>query len=237
MTVQPVRLHHEGSELNGELFLPDSVGPHAAVIIGHSGLGLLAHERKVAVELTELAYAALAIDMFGGAPNGSPERAGACFASLIGNPELLLSRMTAWFDCLLSRPEINASRIAAIGYCFGGMCVLELARSGAELRAVVSFHGLLSTKAPAQAGTITGSVAAYCAGDDPFCPAGQIDAFRSEMMAAGVDCDITVFDNVAHGFTDPSVDALNRPGIGYDAAADKASWEGMVALLAATLNR
>lgn len=233
--MQPVRLSHGGSSLNGELFLPQGSGKRPGVLIAHSGLGLLAHERKVAAGLAELGYAALAIDMFGAELNGSPAQAGAYFADLVGKPELLRSRMSAWLECLAGRPDIDGARIAAIGYCFGGMCVLELVRSGAELRAAVSFHGLLSTKSPARVGAIQCEIVAYCGGNDPYSPTEQINTFRAEMAAAKAPFQITVFDNVSHGFTDPAVDALERPGIAYDAAADKASWDGTVALLEATL--
>lgn len=233
--MQPVCLQHEASRLMGELCMPQGSGKYPGVLVAHSGLGLLAHERKIASDLAALGYAALAIDMFGTELDGSPEQAGAYFAELVGKPELLRSRMRAWYGYFANRPEIDASRIAAIGYCFGGMCVLELAREGTELKAAVSFHGLLSTKSPAQAGIIRGMILAYCGGNDPYSPREQIEAFRMEMAAANAKCQVTVFDDVLHGFSDPAVDALDRPGIGYNAAADKASWKGTVALLDSVL--
>ncbi|MET0271073.1 MAG: dienelactone hydrolase family protein, partial [Sphingomonas sp.] len=130
---------------------------------------------------------------------------------------------------------VDPSRTAAIGYCFGGMCVLELARSGVDLRAAVSFHGLLRTDRPAAPGAITGQVAAWCGARDPYVPAADVEAFRAEMAEAGAAAQVTVFNAAAHGFTDPDATAMGRAGVAYDAIADRVSWAGTVALLDAVL--
>lgn len=235
--MQPVALTHDGATLTGEIFAPGASGKQPGVLVFHSGLGLGAHERQVAADLAARGYAALAVDMFGGTLDGSPEVAGAYFAQLIANPALVRSRVGVWFDCMTALPGIDAGRIAAIGYCFGGMCVLELARSGADVKAAISFHGLLTTVVPATPGSIRGQVAAWCGGKDPYAPSEQIDAFRAEMAAAQASCQITVFSDVQHSFTDPAADGLNRPGIAYDALADRVSWAGTVALLESVLGR
>ncbi len=232
--MRPVTLDHAGTRLTGELHCADDMRDRPGILVMHSGLGLR-RERAIAGDLAKLGYAALATDMFGCAPNADIETAGACFAELLGQPELLRARIVAWFDTFAALPEVDTDRIAAIGYCFGGLCVLELARSGADVRAVSSFHGLLTTHAPAAAGAIKGEVAAWCGGRDPYAPREQIEAFRAEMAAAGASCQITVFEQAQHSFTDPHADALGRPGIAYDALADRVSWAGTLALLEAVV--
>ena len=147
------------------------------------------------------------------------------------------SRIVAWFDALVQRSEVDAARVASIGYCFGGTCAMELARSGANVKASVSLHGILSTHAPAKPGAITGDVVAWCGEDDPHSPPDQVEAFRAEMRDAGARCQITVFGQVVHAFADPEAGAMGRDGIAYDARADAVSWAGTVALLGEVLHR
>lgn len=230
-----LHIEHEGQSLAGELGLPDGDGPFPAVMIMHSGLGIGDNEHAAAARLKALGYATLLADMYGEAFQGGVAEAGACYEDFLHNPAKIRSRSKVWFEALAADDAIDASRIAAIGYCFGGTCVLELARSGADVKACVSLHGILSTHAPAQAGTIKAEVSAWCGEDDPFSPPAQLEDFRAEMRAAGVRCQVTVFGQVAHGFTDPAADALGREGISYDAVADAVSWAGTVALLGKAL--
>jgi dienelactone hydrolase len=173
--------------------------------------------------------------MFGAELDGDPAKAGAYFAALQAQPDVLRDRLQAWHDAFISLPQVDAERTAAIGYCFGGFCVLELARGGADMKAVVSFHGLLTTQRPAQPGMIRGQVAAWSGGQDPFVPLEHVEAFRAEMAAAHVSTQITVFSRAAHGFTDQDAGALGRPGVAYDPLADKVSWAGALALLESAL--
>lgn len=230
-----VTLDHEGTRLVGELYGDFEREP--GVLVMHSGLGLKRHEREAAARLASLGYAALAIDMFGCGKEPSVETAGSCFTALLARPEVLRSRAVAWFETFAALPEVDPDRIGAIGYCFGGLCVLELARSGVDVRAVSSFHGLLTTHAPAAAGAINGDVAAWCGGRDPYAPREHIDVFREEMAAAGVRSLITTFEHAQHSFTNTEAIALNRPGIAYDAIADRVSWAGTLALLEAALKQ
>ncbi|WP_182912016.1 dienelactone hydrolase family protein [Sphingomonas cavernae] len=233
--MQPVTLAHEGAVLNGELFLPKGTGVHPGVLVMHNALGLGAQVREVAADLAERGFAALATDMFGAEFGGDPARAGAYFAALQAQPDVLRSRVVAWHDRLAGLPDVDIDRTAAIGYCFGGFCVLELARSGAAVKAAVSFHGLLTTSLPATPGVIRGEVAAWCGGQDPFVPSGHIEGFRAEMATAGASSQITVFASAAHSFTDRDAASLGRPGVAYDALADRVSWAGTLALLDSVL--
>jgi dienelactone hydrolase len=232
--MQIVTLEHEGAVLKGELF-GGGAGPRPGVLVMHNALGLGAQVREVAARLAELGYVALATDMFGAELDGDPAKAGAYFAALQAQPELLRARLAAWHDTLTGLPQVDAARTAAIGYCFGGFCVLELARSGAAVKAAVSFHGLLTTQLPATPGGITARIAAWCGGQDPFVPTEHVETFRAEMAAAQASSQITVFSHAAHGFTDPDAGKMGRPGVAYDLLADKISWAGALALLEAEL--
>ena len=227
-------LEHEGAVLKGELFGGEA-GPRPGILVMHNALGLGTQVREVAAKLADLGYVALATDMFGAELSSDPAKAGAYFAALQANPDLLRARLTAWHDTLAGLPQVDAARTAAIGYCFGGFCVLELARTGAAVKAVVSFHGLLGTQRPAAPGTIKGEVAAWCGGKDPFVPLDQVETFRAEMAAAEASSQITVFSHAAHGFTDPDAGKMGRPGVAYDLLADQVSWAGTMALLESVL--
>lgn len=229
---QPFALHHFGTDLIGQIAVPDGPGPHPAVLVMYSAYGLGDHVKASAARLAARGYLALCTDMYGGGayyPN--PSDAGEDFAAIMAQPDLLRARVAAWFAALAADPRADASRIAAIGYCFGGKCVLELARSGADVKAVVSFHGVLTTHAPALPGAIRGEVAAWCGARDPFAPLADIDALRGELEAAGASYQIHTLGDVAHSFTDPGAAKANRPGIEYHPRADRLSWTGTLALL------
>lgn len=229
--LQPIICEHEGVRLKGYVAVPGGDAPFPAVLVMHSALGLRHMVRDIARRLAGFGYLAIATDMYGEASDiSAPEKAGEHYAALLQTPELLRARTALWFDTVAARADVDASRIAAIGYCFGGKCVMELARSGRDLKAAVSYHGLLTTHAAAQPGQIKGEVAAWCGALDPFGPHEETEAFRLEMIAAGANWQITEFGKVAHGFTDPKAEG-GMPGIEYNAIADKTSWAGTVVLL------
>ncbi len=234
--LQDFALHHEGADLIGKLALPQGPGPHPAVLIVHNahGIGPSMHER--AEILAREGYVALAADMYGGGIYyGVPEDAGEPFSNLVSTPGRLRARVNAWYEALKAHPAVDASRVAAIGYCFGGMCVLELARSGADARAIVSYHGILKTAQPAQPGAVKAKVAVYTGGKDPYAPLADVDALRKELIAAGADYQITIFGEAYHSFTDPKAGEMGREGIAYDELADKLSWSGTMTLLNAVV--
>lgn len=200
------------------------------------GLGRQARDRASA--LAKLGYVALATDMYGdGTFFRDPREVGALFAPLQDTPGKLRSRVVAWYDALKAQPGVDKGRIAAIGFCFGGQCVLELARSGADVKAVVSYHGLLQTAMPAKPGTVKARVAVYTGEKDPYVPREYVDAFRSEMLAADAHWQLTVFGDAYHSFTDPEADPnAGVAGIRYDPLADRLSWEGTLTMLEAVLS-
>ncbi len=233
----PVELEHAGTLLTGKAAIPAGEGPFPAVLVMHNALGIGERIHEVLRRLAALGYVAVASDMYGGgAPAGDPAiTSGVSFQAVMQDPALLRSRVAAWFGRVAAMPQVKADRVAAIGYCFGGTCVLELARSGAPARAVVSFHGILTSAAPMEAGAFAGEVHAWCGAHDPFAPLDHIEGLRLELASAGARHTITTFGDAAHGFSDPGSDALGMEGIAYNALADRMSWAGTVELLGAVL--
>ncbi|MFD4406352.1 dienelactone hydrolase family protein [Nocardia sp. NPDC058499] len=235
--ITAVTLHHDGADLIGALAVPDGPGPHPGVLVVHTAHGLTEMMRERAQRLADLGYTALAVDMYGGGQSyPAPDAAGGPFAGLLGAPGRVRARTVAWHEALKGLPVVDPGRTAAIGYCFGGKCVLELARSGAGARAVVSYHGLLTTEEPARPGTVRAHISVYAGGQDPYAPRADIDALERELAAAGADYTLTTFSQAAHGFTDPSSGDIGRPGIAYEPLAAAQSWAGTIALLGSLLN-
>ena len=234
--VQSMTLQHDGVELVGQVALPATTGPHPAVMVMANAHGLGEQVRVRAQRLADLDYVAVATDMYGGGVHHTdPEASGRSMMEAFSEPERLRARTVAWYEAVKNRPDVDPARIAAIGFCFGGMCVLELARSGADVKAAISFHGLLSTSRPAGPDTVNADIAIYAGGKDPYAPPEQVEAVRDELTAAGARLQITVFANAYHGFTDPEADAMGREGIAYDPTADRVSWAGTLALLESTI--
>lgn len=231
-----VSLQQEGALLEGQIMVPTGSGPLPAVLVMPTAVGLSEFELERAARLTEAGYVALVADMYGGGKHhANPKAAGDGFTSLLAAPATLRERVRAWYDLLKSRPEVDAARVAAIGYCFGGKCVLELARSGADVKAVISFHGLLGTTRPAEPGAIKGELAIYTGAHDPYAPRADVDALRQELTAASARWQITEFGSAAHAFTEPKASSYGRAGIAYEPLAARVSWGGTLALLAATI--
>jgi dienelactone hydrolase len=229
-------LQHDGAELVGQAALPHAQGRRPAVLVMHNAHGLGPHVCERASRLADLGYVAVATDMYGGGVHHTdPNDSGRSMMRSFSEPDLLRARAVAWFEAVKNRSDVDPQRVAAIGFCFGGMCALELARSGADVKAAVSFHGLLSTPTPAAPGAVTGDVAIYAGAKDPFAPPEQVAAVREEMTTAGARLQITVFENACHGFTDPDSGAMRRDGIAYDATADRVSWASTLALLDITI--
>jgi dienelactone hydrolase len=219
--------------MTGFLAVPDGPGPHPGVLVMHSALGLGDLVRRRAGDLAALGYVALAPDMYGVGRELSREESGPHFLALQNDPAELRVRVRAAFDALAVRDDVDAARIGAIGYCFGGQCALELARTGAQVQAVVSFHGLLRTSSPAQPGAVRAEVLSISGALDPYIPAADVADFQQEMTAAGVRWQTTVYSEGRHAFTDPATGDI--PGTGYDPVLDRLSWAQAVAFLDATV--
>jgi dienelactone hydrolase len=196
----------------------------AGVLVFHGGGGLGDHERERVDRFASLGYVAFAPDLFG-EKFADRARGMAVIGELVAEPAKLRARTTAAFERLAR--EVDRERIVAVGHCFGGMAALELARSGARVRAAVSFHGRLTSVSPAKRGDITARVLACTGADDPYCPRDQRVAFEDEMSAAGVDWQHHIYAGAMHGFTVPGV---TQPGCAYHELADRRSWAAMRAL-------
>lgn len=219
---------HGDAVLEGYLAKPDGPGLHPGVVVVHDWRGITADTRHRAEMLAELGYVALAIDMYGqGVRPTTPDECAKQAGIYRADRALMRARARAGLDLLSADPGVDKARIAAIGYCFGGGTALELARSGAPLVGVVSFHGNLDTPDPSVAKAIQGKVLVCHGADDPFVPAEQVAAFQKEMREAGVDYEINQYGGAVHSFT--VKDSGNDPskGAAYNEAADRRSWVAM----------
>ena len=223
-------------DLRGELAVPQGRGPHPGVLVLQGGLGLGDEVRDYARRLADHGYAALVADSFAACGQAlSPESAGERMMALQAAPARLRARVQAGLDALASHQSVDRDRLAAVGFCFGGQCALELARSGADLKVVISLHGLLTTENPAQPGSIRGQVAIFTGAKDPLAPREHVDQIRDEMTAAGARWQVTVFGEGWHGFSDPHPNP-RYDWIRYDPVIDAQSWAATLALLDATLS-
>lgn len=195
-------------------------GNRPAVMIVHDWDGITDYERMRARMLAELGYVAFCADIYGkGVRPTTPQENGAQASKYRSDRDLFRRRLQAGLDQTRKSPNVDTSKVAAIGYCFGGGGVLELARSGAELNGVVSFHGSLDTPNPADASNIKTKVMLFHASDDPAVPRAALSGFLDEMKAAGKDYQLTIYNLAVHAFT--------APGQQYNADADRRSWQGM----------
>ena len=232
MQTRDVDYRCEQANLRGYLAWNDSAEPQPGILVFHEGLGLGDFAMERARRLAGLGYVALAADMFGERRQARNLRE---VATLVGGlraePEKLRARGRAALETLAALPQVDARRLGAIGFCFGGSVVLELARAGADLRAVVSFHGVLATKMPALSGKVKASVLVLTGADDPLAPPDQVADFENEMRAAAVrDWQVISYGNTLHGFTNPASDGSMLRSALYNAQADRRSWASMQSL-------
>lgn len=209
-------------------FDPGISGKRPAVLIIHQWTGLTDYEKMRAKMLAELGYNVFAADIYGkGIRPPGPPAAGQEAGKYKEDRALYRQRLTAALEILKKDEHTDPARIAAIGYCFGGTGVLELARSGARINGVVSFHGGLGTPAPADAKNIRCKVLALHGADDPFVPPDEVKGFEEEMKSAGVDYKLVQYPGAVHAFTQKMAGNDNSKGAAYNEAADKASWDEM----------
>lgn len=231
MHIEEVSYEVDGMVMVGQLAFDDYVeGARPAILVAHEGPGLDDHVRGRAQRLAAQGYCAFALDYLGGGTAVyEQEPMMARLAPLMADVESTRRRGFAGLDVLLSCPQADHSRVAAIGYCFGGTMALELARAGADLKAVVGFHPGLA--ASTDSSNIKGSVLMCIGSEDPFVSSEARLAFEREMTDAGVaDWSIETYGGVGHSFTNIRSGSLGRPGLGYDQRADRRSWRSMLHL-------
>lgn len=197
--------HHGEQALHGFLTYDDTeTSPRPAVLVVHDWSGRNEFACQKAAMLAQLGYVAFAVDMYGEARLGaSLDEKKALMTPLMNNRLLLRERMQAAFDAVASLAVVDEQAIAAMGFCFGGLCVLDLARSGANLSAAVSFHGLLNNDEQLPSETIKAKVLALHGYDDPMVSPAQVNAFCEEMSKAGVDWQVHMYGLTKHAFTNP----------------------------------
>jgi len=233
MQVRDVDYRCGETSLRGYLALDENAaGPRPGVAVFHEGLGLGEFAMERARRLAGLGYVAFAADMFGDRRQAANlQEVATLVGGLRAEPEKLRARGRAALETLAALPQVDGQRLAAIGFCFGGSVVLELAREGAELKAVVSFHGVLATKMPAQAGRVKASVLVCTGVDDPLAPPDQVADFENEMRTGGVkDWQVIAYGNTLHGFTNPAADGSMMRTALYNEQADRRSWASMKGL-------
>jgi len=227
-----VAYEHAGARLEGLLATEASTArARPGVLIAHAWGGRSGLEEETARRMAKLGYVGFAIDLFGkGVRGSSREENAALIQPFLEDRTLLQDRMLNAVKVLQDQPEVDSDRMAALGYCFGGLCVLDLARTGVEIRGVVSLHGLFNPPEPAPGKPIRAKVLALHGHDDPMVPVAAVNALEAELTAAGCDWQIHVYGGTMHAFTNPRADDPEF-GTVYSAVADRRAWSATTAFL------
>jgi dienelactone hydrolase len=229
MVTRTVEYGQDDTVMRGFLAYDDAIkGKRPGVLVVHEWWGLNDFARERALKIAGLGYVALAADMYGGgATTSDREEAGRLAGALRGNPDLLRARAQAALKILAADPRVNPKRLAAIGFCFGGTTVLELAYSGADLAGVVSFHGSLTLPRPGDLKDIKARILVLHGADDPLVPVADIAAFQEAMRQARADWQMIFFGGAVHSFTNPAAGDNPAKGAAYDSRAARRSWRYM----------
>ncbi len=237
-------MHHEtityqadGLTMRSQLFFEPAAGKRAGVLVFPEAFGLGGHAISRAERLAAMGYVALACDLHGdGRVIDGLEEAIGLLKPLFEAPDRTRARAGGGLQALTARPEVDPGRVASIGFCFGGTMSLELARAGAELKAVVGFHSGLGSAVKAAPGAVKPRVLVCIGADDPMIPADQRAAFETEMREAHADWQMHLYGDTVHSFTNTEAATRNMPdAIRYNPVADAESWAAMQALFAETL--
>ena len=218
--------------LEGYLAYDDSIsGPRPCVIIAHAWAGRTEFECEKTEKLAALGYVGFALDMYGkGVRGNSPEENGPLMQPFMENRPALQQRMTKALYVAGQQAEVNAEKIASMGFCFGGLCSLDLARTGADIVGAISFHGLFLAPGNTEGNKIKAKVLCLHGNDDPMVENDAVAALHNELTTAGVDWQIHAYGNTLHSFTNPEA---NMPDMGmqYNANADRRSWASLLNFL------
>ncbi len=203
-------------------------GKRPGVLVMPEAFGLGDHAKERVQRLAAMGYVALGGDPYGdGKVVNSLEEAIPMAMKLFGDTAALRRRGAAALQRLASLPNVDNTRLAAIGFCMGGTFSLELARDGAPLRGIVSFHGGLQTQRPAEPGKVKAKILVQTGADDPMVPVAQVNALAEEMTKAGADWQIISYGGTKHSFTNPEADKIGNPGIAYNKSTDLRSWKAL----------
>jgi dienelactone hydrolase len=224
IATQPLPYQDGDTSLTGVLAWDDARRDRRpGLMVVHGGAGLDDHAREQAHRFAELGFVVLACDMFGDGVAGDRQRVLGRLMELRDDPKRLCQRGRAGLTALASHPEVDG-RLAAIGFCFGGMAVLALARAGVDLRGVISVHGNLAVPHPAEPGSIKAKVLVCHGALDPHVPQAQVTSFMEEMNRAGADWQLITYGGAAHGFTHKDAAKFGHPGVAYHALSDARSF-------------
>ena len=230
----------DGQRLVGYFAAPSSQTPHAGIIVAPEWWGRNEYTEQRARELAEHGYAALAIDMYGDKNvTTDAKQAYEWMMQTFADADTIVNRAQAGLDTLAAQPEVNPTQLAAIGFCYGGKVVLDLARSGAPLKAVATFHATLAPKAPAVEGQIQGEILVLHGELDSMVTLDDVASFREEMDAAKVDHEVIIFEDAKHGFSNPLADErakANGVDLGYNLEAERQGLDAMYDLLERNLS-
>lgn len=232
VVTQTVEYADGDTVLEGYLAYDDATAdPRPGVLVIHEWTGVGEYVKGRAEQLAGLGYVALAADIYGkGVRPSKPEDCGREAGKFKADRALLRARARAGLARLAAEPRVDKTRLAAIGYCFGGTSVLELARSGADFRVAVSFHGGLDAPRRDEAKNIRARILVCHGADDRFIPDADIAAFQKEMREGQVDWQMISYGGAVHSFTNPAAGDDPSRGVAYHAAADRRSWAAMLAL-------
>jgi dienelactone hydrolase len=234
--VSDLEYEADGTVMVGRLAIPDGEGPVPAVLIAHGAPGLDGYCRTRPEMLAELGFAALALDYHGGGRVFTDQgELAARLDAIASDPDVLRALAAAGLAALLGQERVNPTRIATVGYCFGAVVAMELARTGADIKVVVGFHPGLTSLRPEDSRHIVGRVLMCVGADDPLAPLEARVAFEAEMRAAGVDWEINLYGGVKHRFTGPEAGAAGIPALEYNQQAAERSWRAMLDLFDETL--
>jgi dienelactone hydrolase len=225
----PIDYRDGGAELTGLFVWDGSELRRPGVLVVHGGAGLDDHAKGRARQLAELGLLVFACDMYGKAVIGDRECMMSCIQELVADRDKIARRAQAGVEVLSSHPLLHG-KVAAVGYCFGGRAVLELARSGADLAGAISVHGSLASAQPASPGGVKAKVLVCHGALDPHIPTAQLTGFIDEMKSAGADFQLIVYGGAMHGFTHDV--GLQGPGVAYHPVSDKRSFHAIKAFLA-----
>ena len=230
--IEPVDYKQGDTTLKGQIAYDDAVkGKRPAVMVVHEWWGLNDYAKTRAKMLAEAGYVAFAVDMYGdGKATEHPDEAGAWASAVRQNQQTGIDRFNAAYDLIKKHKLVDPEHISAIGYCFGGGVVLSMALSGANLDAVVSFHGSLPGD-PAT-GKVTARILVCHGGADEFITPDQVAAFKKIATAAGADWEFIEYAYAKHSFSNPGADSHGMPQLSYNEKADKRSWQSMLNFLA-----
>jgi dienelactone hydrolase len=238
VTARDIEYSANGRTMTGRLALPEGTGQRPGVLIAHEGNGLDEFQRSRPERLAELGYVAFALDYHGGGHvYTDPQEMLARLSELGGDLDHVRALGRAGLKVLTAQARTDPAKLAAIGYCFGGTMVLELARDGADLKAVVGFHPGLTPSRPRDSVNISGAVLVCIGTEDPVAPAEQRMAFEEDMRAGGVDWRMNLYGGTEHSFTHPRANEPGHlPGLSYHQDSDLRSWRAMLDLFEEVFN-